>query len=71
MCQQHAALQQDAAGRGGGLNNVSQLSLRIEGELGDAADRSKYAGRSPFGGATTQVSELLREPKALKQDKTK
>ena len=32
----------------GGLDNASQLSLRIKGELADAVDGSKYAGRSPL-----------------------
>jgi hypothetical protein len=47
-CQRHAALQHPAAGRCGGLDNASKLSLRIKGELADAADGSKYAGRSPL-----------------------
>ena len=37
-----------AAGRCGGLDNASQLSLRIKGELAAAADGLKYAGRSPL-----------------------
>ena len=47
-CQRHAALQHPAAGRCGGLDDASQLSLRIKEELADAADGSEYAGRSPF-----------------------
>ena len=40
--------QHPAAGRCGGLDNASQLSLRIKGELADADDGSKHAGRSPL-----------------------